>query len=1781
MVTVPEGWVLEGPAEPQAQGGGATQSIPEGWERYQPTWGETAVDAARAIPAGITRGIVALPGLPVDLAHLIEYGTDWLDKKFNLRTEEERARIAQNRADAEASRVLPTGQEVVGAFERYISGPLYQPQTRTGRLAGGASEFVGGAIAGPVAGGARALTTGARTLPQVARTVGVDAARYGVVPGATSEAAGQAAEGTGYETAARIAGAFAGPAVASAARSQITRHPTSQFHLDDVRVVEDALGTPVMAGQRTGERNVRYLEAESGTRGQLAAERIGESFTEWVYRQFGQQGVRRSSQETVDRAFRTLGAEYDDLARRNPLVVDRQMLGDAARVQQNYVSMTGHGVRAPVIDTINNAIQNMRGAMTGQQYQAMTSFIEARARAAGNSGNWVLADALRGMRGAIDNAMERTIAVVNPGDLGRYRAVDRAYRNLVTAEPALATAADGLVSPLALRTQLKSGRENLRDYSRGRGDFDRVVNAAANILKPLPDSGTGSRVGAKAMFTSPGAMIGAGLGGGGGFLAGGGMGTGVGAGIGAAVGGAISRGVGNAAVMSPLGQRYLGNQLMSRPAEPLSRRMVRGGTVGGAETLAEEGAPESPLRLTVTPGQRQAAPPAAQRRSFLDAINPVSTAQAEPQQAATQEERDYLADQERHRERQIGHALLRDLNKIPGLAQTHTGMADQISAEMRPQFGVGRSNMLPQDWPRPATVFETLKHAEREMQERGDQYAEPPTTNFRRQYRRPPPDVEASLTDRLLSAINPVSSAQAADQPPPPESTELVEGQPLRVTVRPPAPPLSAQVGQTMTLPPEPAQAGPAGYTPPGEPAPEGALPPPPTAADLDGPGQPHNWGTAVQRSNLTPARTASLGTILGSPGAPAEHLYWRLAQPDTDPGTIQRAKSVMGPQAWQEFSSAKIRSLGRQFPESPFNPETFAASWEQLPPGFKNQLDRDYHKAVAQAVDSGTLAGLQEMVGGNDVARWLGNPQQATAVANWARDALRAKSAGSVPLLQAANKRLAAAVDERPLNQRVYEAVTGPLQAGIDTAWEKARPFIPPELRPKVEALPHLVNAVNPVLAGNRFRMAAEQGDIPGAALEVLGIIPGEAIAAGVGKAIAAGKAVGAGATGFGAMAMGVGAGGKGGKGGRPPTLDETIPPPAMGHNQPPPEMRLGKLSPYKNMTEVPSIRGMPVEDAVKIARREPHLIASGASGEGAYVGGPRNIKSRADLIKMRRDFDKFVAQNIEGADWYDRYRASVGRVTGEDPAAMKMMAHQHGQFSAGVAPEHELGLVLRENEGIIAGQPVKAGRIASHEAVLRAEAMNDPTQMARGKKTGEYAWRINPSNLAQVRTATGVNDFRHQGNLGYTNPDGSKPASGKHMVGNTYHTFMDYETALAVDRANRKRLGGRSDWTGEQLQAAPWVLQKAYAIKSRNPRLSFDDAFARANTEIGDFFDKHTLEVVHERIPGDVTGHRPGLQKAPDEVKDEYSRAATWATAPGGRDAIVAAMRSPTAPGIATRVQPTTQAQGLWVNSQGELERNLAEVARPLVGIQTGPGGTRTISPEAAQIQELAAYLRAMVDAQAGQGGTLALQSKAGLMGSVAFPTTGPLSREQAGALREVGQRYGFPDLTDRGTGFVMTNFPPGAPPSGVSAGKVLRKGLLEEEVRGIAPDVGKPKRVFLDTTVYADLSDLWTKGHGSGQVVSGFFEKLDRMPGLKRALDEDALIPQGAMERYLLDEKARGSDTLREDLQNMRKVIGEGGPGWVSRLENAWKAGVIPLPALALFLQASTDEARERRI
>lgn len=629
------------------------------------------------------------------------------------------------------------------------------------------------------------------------------------------------------------------------------------------------------------------------------------------------------------------------------------------------------------------------------------------------------------------------------------------------------------------------------------------------------------------------------------------------------------------------------------------------------------------------------------------------------------------------------------------------------------------------------------------------------------------------------------------------------------------------------------------------------------------------------------------------------------------------------------------------------------------------------------------------------------------------------------------------------------------------------------------------------------------------------------------------------------------------------------------------------------KNLNVIPDIRHLPVEEAVKVARKEPHVIPAGANSPSAYLGAPRAIQNRGDILKMRRGLDKNLADDPRGGDWYDRYRGGISEVTGGNPKDMDWMTAQEAQYSAGVSPEGELGFAIKDNNANLMGMPTKVARPAQAERARAAIDANDPELHQLGKKTGMYRKKIHP-NAGNERTATGVNDFRWAREFGYTDTSGS---AQRDAMGDAQHKFMDYETALTVDRANKAQLAGRSDWTGEQIQAAPWVRQKAYALlQDRNflkdrmkevkaqakaagrtitddearsiaMPLAYEDAFQEANKTITEWFPKHTAYATHEAIPGASTGHLPGMINATPEEKAAYTAAGSWASAPGERDAIYGGLRRGDT-GVAGRVRPTLEMQGMWTGEDGVTQFNPGAAARPLVGFNAGKD-VKTLADADRQMLQAGETLRAALDGQDAGGAHVRITGgKTGAMRSLAADMPRKLTVDEMKKLKEIGASAGLGDVVDVGEGITMTNFAGTAPARNAKDFKKLSAAVQE-----VLPEAKGARRVSVDG-VYADLTGAWKKGEGSGAVTDQIIAEIDKNPVMAATFNDNPYIGKQALKLLERDEKlAAAKGGVRRDLQNLRQLLAEnGGKDWFTRLKKARAGGQISLPAIGALMLAA---------
>jgi hypothetical protein len=618
-----------------------------------------------------------------------------------------------------------------------------------------------------------------------------------------------------------------------------------------------------------------------------------------------------------------------------------------------------------------------------------------------------------------------------------------------------------------------------------------------------------------------------------------------------------------------------------------------------------------------------------------------------------------------------------------------------------------------------------------------------------------------------------------------------------------------------------------------------------------------------------------------------------------------------------------------------------------------------------------------------------------------------------------------------------------------------------------------------------------------------------------------------------------------------------ETIADLGMGPPPPEPGQRLGHNggpvladdipAARRGMAAVPDLRTLGQDEAIAAAANQPHLIPK---PDGGFVGGPRDVKNKRQLKRVRDQFDERLDRGAEGGDWYERGRGFVEEAAGPDPARQRLLARESGEFSAGVSPESELMFTLREHNGYELGEPRTAHYPAQHERYMDARESGDLSKIATGDKTGIYAQNLDPT---RPFSAVGTNDFRNAQNFKYTDPQG-RPLT--QALGDAEHKFLDYETVLAAKRANERASAGRTNWSGPQTQAAPWVVQKAEALMEQRPGITWEEAFAEANKTQADFLDKHTFNSTYELTPGVMTDHRPDISGGSQAAKEAFANdpRRSWQT-PEGRDVMLDA--------IGLYQRPTQRSTGLYTPPGGKPEVNPAFVARPLVDMQAGGKGVHPV--DLAGLGKVEGT-RAYFDAQgAGAGSKAILNAKPGDSGSLFLKSpNGPLTVDQLAKLKDVGAKHGLGDVVDYGPGgTAMTNF--AGAPSGNDTGKALRKGSLLSDLGGAAPGA-EVKRAKVEG-IYAGYEDLWPKGVGSGEATRELFNLLDspQAPSVLQKLDADPKVRAAVLGRFEADaEAAKAGAKVRPDLQNARKIFAEGG---FTGLRAALNAGKVALPSVLI--------------
>lgn len=443
---------------------------------YAPQAASTTEDVAKSAGSGIASGATKLAGLIPDLSSMAHGAANkyLFDPLFNAVTGPPKE-TAPDQQPPDINRLA--GSENIQKGVESLTGKFYEPQTTAGKYAHSIGEAIPGSLAAPGSGVAKLLS--------------------GVGAGIGGEFLGEATDGTKFEPYARMAGSLAGGLAPTALGHVITPIPANVARQRLVDTLRDEGVTSLTAGQRTGSRALQNMETigdapMAGAGNSRIMSEGQRQFTEAAMRRAGD-GLLDASPEVLATNNARLGGEFRTLSARNTMTPDNQFITDIAGAVRNYRNVPQSQQREMLQGYIDDIVPHVNaGAMSGVEYQALRSRLSRQANNNRQS-DPDLSEALRGIRNALDNAMERSLA--GTPDAGAWLQARQQYGAQKTLEKTASRAgeatAEGQVVPANLRNTVAA--ENRGAYARGEGQFSDLARAGAGVMTQPPNSGTAGR----------------------------------------------------------------------------------------------------------------------------------------------------------------------------------------------------------------------------------------------------------------------------------------------------------------------------------------------------------------------------------------------------------------------------------------------------------------------------------------------------------------------------------------------------------------------------------------------------------------------------------------------------------------------------------------------------------------------------------------------------------------------------------------------------------------------------------------------------------------------------------------------------------------------------------------------------------------------------------------------------------------------------------------------------------------------------------------------------------------------------------------------------------------------------------------------------------------------------------------------------------------------------------------------------------------------------------------
>lgn len=390
---------------------------------------------------------------------------------------------------------IPDQPSMRGAIEKNVTGELPLPQGTPGKFGAAIGETLGNPASYLGPGGLLAK-------------IGMGAASA-----VGSEAAGELAEGTPYETPMRIAGSLiGGPLAARAVKPQlaaaqqmladrgVTQMTVGQLAGGILKSVEDKatsfpiLGDFIQAGRK------RSIESFNRSVANQALEPIGETLGRGT----------AAGHDTISEVHDKLGAAYDNIVPHLELRPDQQWFQDLRQVYDRNVQMLPEQHQQQFSRILTQEF-GRPAPLDGEKVKVIESNLNRLAgkfSSSPDANQQLLGEALTSTVAAVRSNMER----MNPAYAQELARINSGYAMYVRMRTAAANrrGSEGVFTPGDLLTAIKRGDRSVGKGSFARGDalMQAFAEAGQKVLpSAYPDSGTAGRLMANVVAGSGAAYL--------------------------------------------------------------------------------------------------------------------------------------------------------------------------------------------------------------------------------------------------------------------------------------------------------------------------------------------------------------------------------------------------------------------------------------------------------------------------------------------------------------------------------------------------------------------------------------------------------------------------------------------------------------------------------------------------------------------------------------------------------------------------------------------------------------------------------------------------------------------------------------------------------------------------------------------------------------------------------------------------------------------------------------------------------------------------------------------------------------------------------------------------------------------------------------------------------------------------------------------------------------------------------------------------------------------------